>query len=131
MAALQLLADLAISVIWMGAWAQLIGMPIAWKRLHRTRAWADRPEGVRRIELLADFIITPTAASIVWGWLIILLAAVGVLGHSGGALVLVMFGVPAIFVPWAVLNLNLSKFPRAAERVRQRKLAGRREPSRH
>ena len=125
MTAIQLIGALAISTIWMGAWAQLIGMPIAWSRLRRTRAWADRPEGVRRIELLADFVIAPTAASIVWGWLVILLAAIG--GLSGGALLVVMFGAPAIFVPWAVVNLNVARFPHVAERVRQRKLAGRPE----
>ncbi len=122
MTAIQLIGALAISTIWMGAWAQLIGMPIAWSRLHRTRAWADRPEGIRRIELLADFVIAPTAASIVWGWLVILLAAIG--GLSGGALAVVMFGAPAIFVPWAVVNLNVARFPHVAERVRQRKLSG-------
>ena len=125
MTAIQLIGALAISTIWMGAWAQLIGMPIAWSRLRRTRAWADRPEGVRRIELLADFVIAPTAASIVWGWLVILLAAIG--GLSGGALLVVMFGAPAIFVPWAVVNLNVARFPHVAERVRQRKLSGRPE----
>ena len=125
MTAIQLIGALAISTIWMGAWAQLIGMPIAWSRLRRTRAWADRPEGIRRIELLADFVIAPTAASIVWGWLVILLAAIG--GLSGGALAVVMFGGPAIFVPWAVVNLNVARFPHVAERVRQRKLAGRPE----
>ena len=125
MTAIQLIGALAISTIWMGAWAQLIGMPIAWSRLRRTRAWADRPEGIRRIELLADFVIAPTAASIVWGWLVLLLAAIG--GLSGGALVVVMFGGPAIFVPWAVVNLNVARFPHVAERVRQRKHFGRPE----
>ena len=126
MTAIQLISALAISTIWMGAWAQLIGMPIAWSRLRRTRAWAEPARrGVRRIELLADFVIAPTAASMVWGWLVILLAAIG--GLSGGALLVVMFGAPAIFVPWAVVNLNVARFPHVAERVRQRKLSGRPE----
>ena len=89
MTAIQLIGALAISTIWMCAWAQLIGMPIAWSRLRRT------------------------------------LAAIG--GLSGGALLVVMFGAPAIFVPWAVVNLNVARFPHVAERVRQRKLSGRPE----
>jgi hypothetical protein len=123
MTAIHLIGALAISSIWMGGWAQLIGMPIAGLRLRRTRAWADRPDGIRRIELLAGFVIAPTAASIVWGWLVLLLAAIG--GLSGGALVVLLFGAPAIFVPWAVINLDVARFPQVAERVRQRKLGGR------
>jgi hypothetical protein len=124
MSALQLLGALAISVIWMGAWAQLIAIPIAWLRLRSLRAWADRPQGIRRIDLLAEFVIAPTAAAVVWGWLVILVAAIGGLGLSGGALAVVMFGAPAIFVPWAVVNLNVARFPHIAERVRERKRAG-------
>ncbi|HEY7256561.1 MAG TPA: hypothetical protein VH476_07735 [Solirubrobacterales bacterium] len=120
MSALQVLGSLAISAIWMGAWAQLIGIPIAWIRLRDQRAWANRPEGIRRLDLLAEFVIAPMAASVVWGWLVILVAAVGGLGLSGGALGVVMFGGPAIFVPWAVVNLNLARFPHVAERVRLR-----------
>jgi hypothetical protein len=108
----------------MGAWAQLIGIPIVWMRLRDQRAWADRPEGIRRFDLLAEFAIAPTAASVVWGWLVILAAATGGLGLSGGALAVVMFGAPAIFVPWAVVNLNLARFPHVAERIRERKLSG-------
>jgi hypothetical protein len=122
MSALQVFGALGVSVIWMGAWAQLIGIPTAWLRLRGLRAWADRPEGIRRLDLLAEFVIAPTAASILWGWLVILVAAIGGLGLSGGALAVVMFGAPAIFVPWAVMNLNLARFPHVAERVRQRKL---------
>jgi hypothetical protein len=134
MTVLQLLGALAISVVWMGGWAQLIGMPIAWKRLSSTPAWADRPEGVRRIELLAEFVIAPTAASIVWGWLVILVAAIGGLGLSGVTLAVVAYGAPLIFVPWAVLQLDPDRLPQIIEEAsarRQRKLAGRRERTRH
>jgi hypothetical protein len=127
MNALELVRALAVSVLWMGGLAELIGIPIAWLRLRRTRAWADRPADVRSIEVLAEFVIAPTAAAVLWGWVVLLLAAIGGLGLSGGALLVVMFGGPAIFVPWAVANLNLFRFPhvamRAQERRRRRKTA--------
>jgi hypothetical protein len=104
--ALELLSSLGISVIWMGGWAQLIGMPIAWLRLRGTGSWEERPEGVRRIDLLAAHLARPTAAAVVWGWLVIIAAALGGLGLSGGALAAIMFGAPLVFVPWAVLQLD-------------------------
>jgi len=117
MSAVELLSGLAISVIWMGGWAQLIGMPVAWMRLRGTRAWGERPEGVRRIDLLAAFLARPTVASVLWGWLVILVAAVGGLGLSGGTLAVIMFGGPLIFVPWAVLQLD----PDGLRRLRPRR----------
>ena len=104
MSALQLLGALAISVVWMGAWAQLIGMPIAWLRLRRSGAWAERPAGVRRIDLLAAYVARPTIAAVVWGWVVILVAEVGGLGFSGPTLAVLAYGAPLIFVPWAVLQ---------------------------
>ena len=106
MSALELLSGLAVSVIWMGGWAQLIGMPIAWLRLRGTAAWAERPAGVRRIDLLAAHLTRPTLATVVWGWLVVLVAAIGGLGLSDAAILALMFGAPLIFVPWAVLQLD-------------------------
>ncbi len=106
MSAFELLSGLAVSVIWMGGWAQLIGMPIAWRRLRGTAAWVERPAEVRRIDLFAAYLARPTLATVVWGWLVILVAAIGGLGLSDVAILVLMFGAPLIFVPWAVLQLD-------------------------
>jgi hypothetical protein len=119
--AFELVRSLVLSVIWVGGWAQLIGIPIAWLRLRRTRGWADRPREVRSIELLAEFVWAPTFAAVAWGWALILIAALGGLGLSGATLVVLMFGAPAIFVPWAVANLELRRFPHVAMRARERR----------
>lgn len=50
-------ASLAINLPFAAAvLAELIGVPFAWLRLRRTDAWENRPQGVRRIDLLATFI---------------------------------------------------------------------------
>ena len=126
MTAFDLLRALAVTVIWMGAYAQLLGMPVAWLRLRRTPAWQGRPDGLRRIDLLAEFILKPTALAIVWGWLIVVVSAVGGLGLSGGALLAVALSAPAVFVPWSVLQLDRGRLPQLLEQARvrrERKLA--------
>jgi hypothetical protein len=105
MSAFELLRGLAVSVIWVGGWAQLIGMPIAWLRLRKTAEWRDRPPDVRRIDLLAEFMLLPTVASIAIAWLVLFVAALS-LGLTGGAAAAIMFGAPLIVVPWAVLQLE-------------------------
>lgn len=128
MAALDFLAAMATAAIWMGAYAQLVGMPMAWFCLRKLPAWRERPDGLRGIDLLAEFILGPTALTILWGWAILAVAAVGGLGFSGGALLAVLFGAPAIFVPWVVLQLDIGRFPGVvdgASRRRERKLARR------
>ncbi len=130
MAPLDFLFAMAVAVIWMGAYAQLVGMPVAWLRLRKSSTWQERPDGLRRIDLLAEFILGPTALTILWGWTILAVAAVGGLGLSGGALAVLLFGAPGIFVPWAVLRLDIGRFPEVvarASRRRTRKLARRNE----
>lgn len=118
----ELLAALAVSTIWMGAYSQLLGMPIAWLRLRKTPAWKNRPNELRRLELLAEFIVGPTTLTVIWGWLALLVAAIGDFGFSGGAFLVVIWGAPFLFVPWAVLRLDKDRFPRLVENARARHL---------
>jgi hypothetical protein len=121
MAAIEVVKAFAVNVIWMGGWAQLLGMPVAWLRLRKTPAWRERPEGVRGIDLLAQFILGPTALTIAWGWLVLIAAVLGGFGFSGVALLVVMFGAPVIFVPWLVLQLRIDRFPRLVQEARDRR----------
>ena len=129
MTAFKFIAAFFEIVIWMGALAQLLGMPVAWLRLRNTPAWKNRPAGVRRIDLLARFIIRATASAIVWGWVMLVVIVLGGLGFSGMALLVLTWGAPVIFVPWIVLQLDESRFPGMVEEARlehERKLAPRR-----
>jgi hypothetical protein len=105
MSPFELLRGLAVSVIWIGGWAQAIGMPVAWLRLRNTAGWRDRPQGVRRVDILAEFMLWPTVLSIAIAWLVLFLAALSI-GLTGGAAAAIMFGAPLIVVPWAVLQLD-------------------------
>src|SRR3954447_24590883 len=100
MKVLHLLADLTRLVIWMGGLAQLVGMPVAWLRLRNTSAWRQRPPELRRIDLLALFILPSTVVAIAWGWLLVIVIALGGFGLSWQVLLIVMWGAPVIFVPW-------------------------------
>jgi hypothetical protein len=120
MTVFDFLVAVATSVIWMGAYAQLLGMPVAWVRLRKRPAWRKRPSGVRRIDLLAAFVLGPTALSVVWGWAVLAIAAIGGLGFSGGALLALLFGAPVIFVPWAVFRLDTERLPRLVEDASRR-----------
>jgi hypothetical protein len=117
---LRALAGFVTLVFWMGAWAQLLGMPVAWLRLRGTPAWRERPEGVRRIDLLAMFLARVTAVTMVWGIAVAIIAAIGGAGFSGGALYLILFGAPVIFVPWWVLQQDAAEFPRIVSGLRRR-----------
>lgn len=119
MTLLEFLVTAGKTVIWMGAYAQLLGMPVAWLRLRKTAAWKDRPEGPRRIDLLAKFIVRPTVLTIAWGWLALIVAALGGLGLSDGALLVLIGGAPVIFVPWMVFQLDASRFPQLVENARR------------
>jgi hypothetical protein len=47
-------------------WAELIGAPVAWAKLRSTEEWANRPEGVRRIDLLTRYVGGVTALAGIW-----------------------------------------------------------------
>jgi hypothetical protein len=121
MSALDVVLAAGEAVIWMGAYSELLGLPVAWLRLRNTPAWKDRPSELRGIDLLAEFILLPTGATIVWGWLALLGAAAGGFGLSWGAFLLVTMGAPLIFVPWAVFQLDRSRFPGLVEAARRRR----------
>jgi hypothetical protein len=117
-----ILVDIVKAGIFIGAYAQLLGMPIAWARLRKTAAWRERPDGIRRIDLLADFMIGATVLSIAWGALVVLVDAIG-LGLSTGALLVIFLGGPTIFVPWLVLQLDPGRLAAIVEEKQRRKLA--------
>jgi drug/metabolite transporter superfamily protein YnfA len=49
-------ASLALKLPFIAAvLAELIGLPFAWLRLRKSEAWAKRPPGVRRLDLLTAF----------------------------------------------------------------------------
>lgn len=58
-------------------WAELLGVPAAWLRLRKSRAWAERPPGARRIDLLAAFVSTYTFLAAVFGAIVGIMAWVG------------------------------------------------------
>jgi hypothetical protein len=51
--------------------------------------------------------------------LIALLGLLGGAGFSGGALVVVLFGGPVLFVPWWVLQQDVGAFPAMVEELRE------------
>jgi hypothetical protein len=115
--------EFGMTAIWFGGLAQLIGMPIAWLRLRKTDGWQNRPDGVRRIDLLAGFIREAVDLAIVWTFLALLVILTATLfdwsGVALGAAILLFVG-PLLFVPWIVLRLDLSRFPEVVEGVRRR-----------
>jgi hypothetical protein len=48
-------------------WAEMLGVPVAWFKLRRTDVWANRPPGVRRIDLLSTFVAKITGLAALWG----------------------------------------------------------------
>lgn len=51
-------------------WAELLGVLCAWLRLRKTEPWKNRPDGVRRLDLLAGYIGKITALSALLGFAI-------------------------------------------------------------
>lgn len=115
------LLAVAATVVWMGAYAQLLGMPVAWLRVRRSTAWRARPPGISRIDILAAFIVKPTILAILWGWALLVVASLGGLGLSWPALLTVALGGPLTFVPWAVLQLDTDHLPHLIEEARGRR----------
>lgn len=63
-------------------WAELLGVLCAWLRLRSTKSWKNRPDGVRRLDLLAGFVGKITALSALLG-LAVAVSALVVAGGNG------------------------------------------------
>jgi hypothetical protein len=48
-------------------WAEVLGVLFAWLRLRGTESWKNRPDGVRRLDLLAGFVGKITVLSALLG----------------------------------------------------------------
>jgi hypothetical protein len=123
--ALDALGSLAILWIWIGGLCQLVGIPVAWLRLRRTRAWGERPPAVRRLTLLADYMQPVTERAIAGAYLVALLLIALLLVFRpadnealGIGLLLVLYGAPVALAPWAVARLDPDRLTRL-DRYRQ------------
>lgn len=99
--------------------SELVGLPVAWAKVRRTRAWRERPRSVRRIDLLERFI-----RPILWetGWVAVAVLALvalitwalGLTGTGAAAAIYsLVLVIPAIMAGIAVNRLD----PRDFERV--------------
>lgn len=60
-------------------WAELLGVPVAWLTLRRRGEWANRPQGMRRLDLLARYVGKVTAMVGLWSAIILVGALLGAL----------------------------------------------------
>lgn len=112
--------EYGITQIWFGGLAQAVGLPIAWLRVRGTDAWRNRPSGVRRVDLLAEWIRTPTEVTLLWTFLMLLVLIGALLLDWPGiatlaAVLLVAF--PLLIVPLMVLSLDVRHFEHLVERL--------------
>jgi hypothetical protein len=102
--------------LWVAAISELVGLPMAWRKVRRTRAWQERPRDVRGIDLLESYI-----RPILWetGWVALFVLGLGALltwglGLTGTplavAVYLMVFLIPAILVGVAVSRLDPRDF---------------------
>jgi hypothetical protein len=127
---LNVLASFALLWIWVGGLCQLAGMPVAWLRLRGTTAWEERPRGVRRLTLLAEFMRPVTEVAVFGAYLFALgLLAIALLfrpgedGALGIVLLVALYGVPVVLTPFAVARLDPARLARL-EQYRQAGQAG-------
>jgi drug/metabolite transporter superfamily protein YnfA len=106
----------ALFFLWVAAISELVGLPLAWLKVRKTRTWRERPRHTRGIDLLESFIrpilweTGPVALAVLafFGGLLWLLGLWDT-GLAAAAYVLV-FLVPAIMVGVAVSRLDPSAF---------------------
>lgn len=109
----DLFHSLAFAWIALGAYAQLIGMPIVWLRLRRSAEWRA-VAGMRKIDLLARLLDVPTALTIVWGYLALL--AVAAVDGTAIAYAVVIYGPPLVFVTAMALAIQPEEIAEAGGR---------------
>jgi ABC-type sugar transport system permease subunit len=107
--------------LWVAAISELVGLPVAWLKVRRTRCWRERPAGVRGIDLLERF-IRPilwegvAVALVVFALVALLVWALG-LGDTtaGKGAYALVFAIPAILVGVAVWRLDPEEFAKVTE----------------
>lgn len=97
--------------LWVAAVSELVGLPVAWMKVRRTRAWRERPRGVRRIDLLERFI-----RPILWetGWVALVVLALSALlawalGLSGTVLAGVLIYAAVLLVPAVLTGIAVNR----------------------
>jgi len=125
MIALEMLVAFVEAVVWVGGWSMLVGLPVAWLRIHRTPGWAERPDEGRSYDLilLGEFIQRPVWPAILWAWLTLAVTAIADVEVSSVEYVAIVWGPATIFVPAAVLWLDTARVPRLVEEMRERRPA--------
>lgn len=108
--------------LWVAGVSELVGLPVAWMKVRRTRAWRERPRDVRGIDLLERFI-----RPIIWetGWVaLVALALSALLTWSLGladtlAAAVVIYSsvllIPAILAGVAISRLDPKEFASVVE----------------
>jgi len=72
----QLLTALALP-FWAMALAQLVGIPVAWIKVRGSSEWRGRPEGERRLDVLARFIRPVTEYAGLWAIVVAVFVVIG------------------------------------------------------
>ena len=112
----------AFFFLWVAAISELVGLPAAWLRVRRTRAWRERPRDVRGIDLLETYIrpILWETGPVALVVLALVVAVTWLLGLGdtlfAGVAALLVFAVPAILVGVAVSRLDPAAFASVTER---------------
>jgi hypothetical protein len=117
--------------LWVAAISELVGLPVAWAKVRHTRAWRERPRGLRGVDLLESYI-----RPILWeaGWVAVVVLAVGALltwalGLNDTPVVvagsILVFVIPAVLVGVAVSRLDRREFETVvSEAARAKPAAG-------
>jgi hypothetical protein len=116
---LGLLGIGAFFFLWVAAISELVGLPVAWVKVRRTRAWCERPRDVRGIDLLESYIrpILWETGPVALGVLALVALIAWALGlaetTAAVAAASLVFLVPAVLVGLAVSRLD----PRGFEQI--------------
>ena len=111
----ELLVAFVEAVVWIGGWSQIVGMPVAWLRVRRSRPWLDRPDHVRRIDLLAELILLPTIAAIALAWMTLIVILVGDFEPSSVQYLALIWGPATVLVPMAAWRTDAARLESVIE----------------